>query len=134
MPGTLAGPDQLRGLESIDPGHSHVQKDGGEIMIQAQPQSIGPIFSQHQLLLQWLENGLQRKQIVFVVVDSQDLDLLRNPRVDWSGIRRLGNSRIHTILALMRSVPPGIAAAAPTPVSQTRITEKRYARSTGLVT
>ena len=31
----LAGPNQFRGLEAVDAGHSHVQKDSREIMIQA---------------------------------------------------------------------------------------------------
>src|ERR1051325_10633790 len=74
--GTLAGTNQLRGLEAIHLRHFDVEQNCGEIVFQEIAECFGTGVREDQILPERFERGLERDQIFRGVVHHQDLDAI----------------------------------------------------------
>jgi len=101
--------DQLRRLDSVDPGHLHVHQDQGEVRVEQLAERLLSRIGQDQVLPERVEDGRQRHQVRRMIVDHQDprggrvrLDRLPDPadhdgrgRDGWeSSVHLLAQSRI----------------------------------------
>ena len=69
----LALLDQLRRLEAVEHRHLDVEQDDRDLVEQELAESLLPGMGVEQVLLERLEDGLQRKQVLRSVVDEQDV-------------------------------------------------------------
>ena len=135
----LARADHLGRLESVHLRHADIQQNGGEIVLQTQAQGVGSVLGEHEVLLERFEDRLKGQQVVRIVVDEQELDpsVFFRKRLPRHAQRCPLRHRCHASLALAGWVSPVLAErpdGTPIPAIQVRMTENRYARSTGLAT
>ena len=64
-------PDELRGLESIHPGHVDVKQNDGAIVLEQPAQRVLPRLQRNKILFQFLQNGPEHQQLVVPIVDDQ---------------------------------------------------------------
>src|SRR6185312_5073717 len=71
----LTTPNQSRGIEAVNAWHEDVEQDDGHLMVEQEPKRIISGFGSHQVPIRSLQNGLQRQQVGWAVVDHQDVDV-----------------------------------------------------------
>ena len=70
----LALPDHGGGFEAVHVGHLDVEQNRCEIVFKTSPQRLLAGLGLDQFLAESVENGLERDQVLRLVVDQQDLD------------------------------------------------------------
>ena len=69
----LALLDQLRRLEAVEQRHLDVEQDDRDVVEQQLAERLFSGMGVEEVLLERLEDGLQRKQVLRTVVDEQDV-------------------------------------------------------------
>ena len=76
MLGSSSLADQARRLKPVHAGHVDVEQNDREIVFQHVPQRLAPGVGADDVLVQILEDRLQREQLLRPVVDDQDAGLV----------------------------------------------------------
>ena len=74
LPRSRAAADQLGGFKAVHLGHSHVQQDGREIVVQKVAERLLAGVRQHQFFAQTAERRLQRHKVLRCIVHQKNLD------------------------------------------------------------
>ena len=80
--------DQFRGLVAVEVGHRDVEQDQGEIALQHLLERGAAGRGADEVVGGLDEDGLERQQVLLVIVDEQDVDLLRHARVPSTRVTR----------------------------------------------
>jgi hypothetical protein len=69
----LALLDQRGGLEAVELGHLDVQQDDRDVVVQKLAQRVLARVGVEEVLAEWIQDALEREQVLRPVVDEQDV-------------------------------------------------------------